>query len=87
MELSRAGFLLYVDRKPAKMAPTALTNSTAQRTEEMTADGTADGTGELCLTLEPTLSPEDFEKHWLRLEMGHSEGLARPASPPERVFT
>ncbi|KAJ8373116.1 hypothetical protein AAFF_G00271210 [Aldrovandia affinis] len=53
--------------------------------EEMTADGTADGTGELCLTLEPTLSPEDFEKHWLRLEMAHSEGLARPASPPETL--
>ncbi|XP_036389534.1 AP-4 complex subunit beta-1 [Megalops cyprinoides] len=47
----------------------------------------ADGSGDFSLTLEPSLSPEAFEKHWLELEISHTETLAcsGPRSPPETL--
>ncbi|KAJ8370350.1 hypothetical protein SKAU_G00103780 [Synaphobranchus kaupii] len=54
---------------------------------EVTPSDTAGGAGTFCLTLEPVLSPEAFEKQWLQLEISHTEPLScpGPSSPPETL--
>ncbi|KAG5837737.1 hypothetical protein ANANG_G00215800 [Anguilla anguilla] len=54
---------------------------------EVVASDSADGGEAFSLTLEPVLSPEAFERHWLRLEPSLTQALPcpGPGSPPESL--
>ncbi|KAI1893087.1 hypothetical protein AGOR_G00140260 [Albula goreensis] len=48
---------------------------------EVTSSREAGGAGAFCLSLDPVLAPEAFEKHWLQLEVSHTEALPCPGPP------